>query len=202
MSNTCTLASMGFPIIKASLTILFPAALHLFFLFQVTNSSLDNSGLLYAAFRLPLHAKIYTLAEKLKVANLKDLSVHYFNATLKEDPDRVLSKPFQEAVDIAYASTTKDDPEIRPAIVNAIRRCPKAVEDELLQDFLRTHPDLNRELATSYQISGRDTAEYIPDPSHSTLYVANFPTDADEDGLREFFKDVGKVVNVRLPRDP
>lgn len=152
--------------------------------------------------RLPVHAKVYNLAQKLKIPNLEDLSVYYFATTLQEDPGRVLSKHFQEAAAFAYSTTLKDDQELRPAIINAIRRYPQALEDAAFQDFLRTHPDLSLELTISYQKFGRHTDNYNPEPSQSTLYIGCLPSSANEDSIRRLFSPSGKVVNVKLPRYP
>ncbi|KAF5006209.1 hypothetical protein FDECE_7368 [Fusarium decemcellulare] len=97
----------------------------------------DTIGL--QAQYLPLHAKVYALAEKYHIPDLKALAALNFSYVSQR---KARSSEFAQASHIAYNSTIDNDMGLRNLVLEAMYSNPECLDSETFKSVLRENPDM------------------------------------------------------------
>ncbi|KAH7166473.1 hypothetical protein EDB81DRAFT_943347 [Dactylonectria macrodidyma] len=119
---------------------------------------------------LPLHAKVYALAEKYQVSGLKEMALRNFVFIANREACGRLE--FANACEIAYASTIDEDRGLRDAIVKALYTHAAIFDEDHVYDLLRKLPDLVFDIAMHHGQMERHRQPVKP-PSRSKAQNRN-----------------------------
>lgn len=107
---------------------------------EQTSPGFDSGGSTYsvpsipATFKLTFHSKVYTLAEKVWLDDLKETARKKFEAGVSEDYDL---DDFLSAAREAYTGTVDTDRGLRDAITNTLCRCEGIMKNQDIQELVK-----------------------------------------------------------------